>query len=164
MPPDGGLRDRIIHESLYKAIETQLTTLGWFDAGREHSDIVMVDEFPDEDAEVAFNTLAFSMGDGGGVPTEMGSPTTDEEIIFFVDFFAENDAIGRHVRGDIFEFLKANPSQPVFDYSDIGDPEVFTVEVQDDADKRKPDRAVNKWQKHWYVLSFSVIDYGRPHP
>lgn len=163
MPPEGGLRDRIIHESLFNAINTELDTLGWFDAGREHADITMIDEFPDLEGDTPINTIAFSMGDGGGVLTEMGSALEDHEIIFFCDFFAEDDSIGRHVRGDIFDFLKTNPSQPIFDYSDIGDPEVFKVEVQDDIDKRKPERAVNKWQKHWYVVSFSVIDYGRPH-
>lgn len=161
---DGGLRDRIIHESLYKAIEGELTTLGWFDAGREHDPITMVDEFPDEeDADVAFNTLAFSMGDGSGLISEMGSDKEDHEIVFFVDFFAQNDALGRHVRGDIEHFLKSNPIQQVYDYSQGGDPPVFTVEVDEEAmQKRKPTRAVQKWQKHWYVLSFSAIDYARP--
>jgi hypothetical protein len=121
----------------------------------------MIDEFPDENADVAFNTLAFSMGDSGGVPTEMGNTAEDHEIVFFIDFFAEDDAIGRHLRGDIYNYLTANQIQPVFDYSQALDPQVFTVEIQEDIDKRKPDRAVQKWQKHWYVISFSVIDYGR---
>lgn len=161
--PDGGLRDRLIFESLYKNIETHLTSLGWFAPGREHLPIIMVDEFPDENAEVAFNTLAFSMGDGGGVTTEMGSDLEDHEAMYFVDFFAENDAIGRHLRGDIYAFLKGNLIQPVYDYTAIGNPQVFTVEIQEDIDKRKPDRAVQKWQKNWYVISFGAIDYGRPY-
>lgn len=161
--PEGGLRDRLIFESLYKAIETQLDTLGWFDAGRQHAPITMVDEFPDENTDVAFNTLAFSMGDAGGVPTEMGSDREDLESMFFVDFFAESDSLGRHVRGDIYRFLKKNPILPVYDYSAIGDPQVFTVEIQDDIDQRKPERAVQKWQKHWYVVSFGAVDYGRPY-
>jgi hypothetical protein len=82
-------------------------------------------------------------------------------MIFFVDFFAEDDAIGRHVRGDIYNYLTANEIQPVLDYSQAGDPQVFTVEIQEDIVKRKPDRAIQKWQKHWYVISFTVIDYGR---
>jgi hypothetical protein len=158
---DGGLRDRLIHESVFKAIETELTTLGWFDAGRQHQPITIIDEFPDENADVAFNTLAISMGDSGGTPHEMGSNRVDEEIIFFVDFFAESDALGRHVRGDIYNFLKRLDEIPILDYSQALDPEIFRVEVQEEVDKRKPERAVQKWQKHWYVISFSVIDYGR---
>lgn len=162
--PDGGLRDRLIHESLYKNIEAFLTSIGWFGAGREHQPIIMVDEFPDTDGEVALNTLAVSMGDGGGILHEMGSQLEDHEIVFFVDFFAENDSLGRHLRGDIDDYLKSNPIQAVYDYTQGGDPQFTTVEVDEDSiDKRKPDRAVHKWQKHWYVLSFSAVDYARPH-
>ena len=159
----GGLRDWMIHESLFQAIKTQLTTLGWFDVGREHAPIVMIDEFPDDNAEVAFNTMAISMGDSGGRDSELGSNNEDHEITMFVDFFAENDALGRHVRGDVYEFLRTNPIQPIYDYSDVGNPQEFDVEIQDDVDQRKPDRAVNKWQKHWYVVSFTAMDYLRPH-
>ena len=52
--------------------------------------------------------------------------------------------------------------QRVFDYSS-DDSQFATVEVQEDVDKRKPDRAVTEWQKHWYTVSFTIIDYGRPH-
>lgn len=158
---DAGLRDRFIHESVFRAIETELTTIGWFAAGRQHQPIIMIDEYPADTDEVEFNTLAVSMGDGGGVLTEMGNKAIDEEIIFFVDFFAENDAVGRHVRGDIYNFLKRIEYLPVLDYTDDTTPELFRVEIQEEIDKRKPENAVQKWQKHWYVVSFSVIDYGR---
>jgi len=163
MPPDGGLRDRLIHENIFRAVKAELTTLGWFDPGREHQPLRMIDEFPDENQDVPFNTLAVSMGDAGGVPTELGSKLEDFEVIFFIDFFAENDGVGRHVRGDIAHFLKGAEMLPITDYSDPLEPVVFSVEIQDDIDLRKPERAVQKFQKHWYVLSFTVIDYGRPH-
>lgn len=161
--PTGGLRDRFIHESLFQSLKAELTTLGWFGTGREHSPIIMVDEFPDDNAEVAFNTLVFSMGDSGGEDSEIGANSEDWEGVMFVDFFAENDSLGRHVRGDVYEFFRTNRMQPVYDYSAALNPKVFEVEVQGDIEMRKPDRAVNKWQKHWYVVSFTVVDYLRPH-
>ncbi len=161
--PTGGLRDRLIHESLFQALKTELTTLGWFDSGREHLPITLIDEYPDENEEVAFNTMTFSMGDGGGNDSEIGANSEDFEMVIFVDFFAEGDSIGRHVRGDVYEFFRTNRILPVYDYSSVGTPQEFEVEVQDDIDMRKPDRAVNKWQKHWYVVSFTVVDYLRPH-
>lgn len=161
---DGGLRDRLIHESLLQNIKGHLATLGWFDAGREHSPITVIDEYPEEDSgEVAFNTLAISMGDAAGVPTELGNKAEDHEIAMFTDFFAESDSVGRHLNGDIYAYLRANPIQNIYDYTQVGDPIAFTVEIDEDIDKRKPDRAVQKWQKHWYVCSFIAIDYGRPH-
>lgn len=161
--PDGGLRDRLIHESILQNITSGLDALGWFDAGREHSPITIIDEFPDDDAEVAFNTMAISMGDSGGLDTELGSASEDHEMAMFVDFFAENDSLGRHVIGDVYHYLRTNAIQSVYDYTQVGDPVSFTVEVLEDIDKRKAERAVNKYQKHWHVCSFTVVDYGRPH-
>ncbi len=155
--PEGGLRDRLIHESILKNLEARLTTLGWFAAGREHAPITMIDEFPNDNAEVAPNTLAVSLGDGDGVPRELGAKNESHELTMFVDFFAENDSVGRDVRGDVYAYFRGNQIQPVYDYS-TGGAQFGTVEVLDDIQKRKPDRAVNKWQKHWYVVSFTIVD------
>lgn len=155
--PEGGLRDRLIHESMLKNLETHLTTLGWFDAGREHAPIIMIDEFPNDNAEVAPNTLAVSLGDGDGVPRELGAKNESHEMVIFVDFFAENDSIGRDVRGDVYAYFRGKQTQIVYDYS-AGGAQFATVDILDDIEKRKPDRAVNKWQKHWYVVSFTLVD------
>lgn len=162
--PRGGLRDRMIFESIHKNLEGHLQAVGWFDVGRQHLPITIIDEFPDDNAEVAFNTLALSMGDAGGPDAELGSEAEDWETVVFVDFFAENDSLGRHMRGDVYEFFRSNKMQPVYDYS-VADwtPQFGFVEVQEDIDQRKPDRSVTKWQKHWYTVSFTIIDYGRPH-
>ena len=154
----GGARDRFIHESIKSNVVTLLTTLGWFAAGREHSPLVVIDEFPDDNAEVAPNTLAFSLGDGAGADLELGNNDESHEMVMFIDFFAESDSVGRHVRGDIYEFLRANEIQSVYDYGTSGDPQFAQVEILDDIEKRKPDRAVNSWQKHWYVVSFTILD------
>ena len=153
----GGLRDRLVFDSIRNNVIAHLTTLGWFAGGREHTAITVVDEFPDDNDEVALNTLAFSLGDSGGVDLELGNNDESHEMTLFIDFFAEDDAVGRHLRGDIYEYLRANNIQPVYDYS-TDDSQFGTVEVLEDIEKRKPDRAVNKWQKHWYVVSFSILD------
>jgi hypothetical protein len=154
----GGKRDRLIHESIIQNLTAHLTSLGWFAGGRYHAPVTIVDEFPDDNAEVADNTLAVSLGDGGGADLELGNNDEIHELTIFCDFFAENDAVGRHLRGDIYEYFRANDQQPVYDYSDIGDPQFATVEILDDIEKRKPERAVNVWQKHWYVVSFTLVD------
>ena len=156
--PEGGLRDRLIHESMLQNLKVNLTTKGWFGVGREHAPIVMIDEFPDESAEVQLNTLAVSLGDGAGIPRELGNKDESHELTLFVDFFAEDDSVGREMRGDVYAFFRGNQIQPVYDYSTALSPQFGTVEVLDDIEKRKPERAVNKWQKHWYVVSLTVID------
>lgn len=155
----GGLRDRMLLESYVQAITADLTTRGWFDVGREHQPIVVVDEYPDEDVEVALNTLAISYGDAFRRQAEMGSLTEEHYVPIFCDFFAENDALGRHVSGDIYAFVAENPSVPVYDY-DQATPAIDFYAVMEDSslEKRRPARAVNPWQKHWYIVEFRVMD------
>ena len=159
----GGKRDRMIKESMWQAVQGHLTTEGWFAGGREHSAIVLTDEYPDDNStDVAPNTLAFSVGISGGEPAWLGDRTEDHYLTYFCDFFAEDDSVGLHLAGDIYEFLKSVDTLPVYDYSDVGDPEEFRVEVEDDIEKRKPANATNAWQKHWFTVSFTVRD-SRPH-
>lgn len=155
----GGLRDRMLLESYLQAIVADLQTKGWFDAGREHGDIQVVDEFPDDDQEVPINTLAFSYGDSFQLQVELGSRAEEHYSFMYVDFFAESDALGRHVIGDIYAFLAENPSIPVYDY-DQATPsiEFYGVLEQESLEKRRPSRVVNPWQKHWHILVWRVLD------
>lgn len=159
----GGKRDRMIIESVLQSAVGYLTTAGWFGPNRYHSAITVVDEFPDDNTppEVAQNTLAFSHQFSTGEDLEMGAKTETHFITFFFDFFAENDAVGRHLIGDLYEWAKVNETVPVYDYSDAGDPLEFYVTMDGDMETRKPN-ATNNWQKHWHVLSFTVSDV-RPH-
>lgn len=156
----GGLRDRMVLESVLQDIKAQLTTLGWFDAGRDHSPITIVDEYPDEDGDVPINTLAFSLGDTMSDPLELGSGAEELRIPIFCDFFAESDGLGRHVVGDIHAHVAKQGQFDVLDYRVTPTPPVeFVVQVNDGSiDKRKPTRAVNPWQKNWHVISFVVTE------
>jgi hypothetical protein len=154
----GGLRDRMIIECVTKHIEDRLTSLGWFDPGRQHLPIVLVDEYPDEDSEPPLNTLAFSTELGTGQDSELGTIAELFSLTMYVDFFAENDAIGRHLVGDIYAFLKENRVLSVTDLS-LVDPTIeFFVEVDDDVETRKSARSVNAWQRHWYICAFTLTD------
>jgi hypothetical protein len=162
----GGLRDRMVLESVLQAVVADLTTQGWFDATvydstpgtRQHRPITVVDEYPDDNAEVELNTLAFSFSEATGIDGEMGSKLEVHRMDIFVDFFAESDAIGRHVIGDIYAYLKEQRVLSVYDYRQATPPVEFDVDIEDDVAKRKPTRAVNPWQKHWHVVSMTVTD------
>lgn len=155
----GGLRDRMILESVLQDIKAYMATLGWFDADREHEPITIVDEYPDEDGDVPINTMAFSYGDIRSQPLELGGAAEEITNPIFIDFFAESDALGRHVVGDVHEHVQKQGQFAVYDYSQITPPVEFIVQVNDGSiDKRKPTRAVNAWQKNWHVLSFVVTE------
>jgi len=141
-----------------RAIQADLTTKGWFDAG-QYSPISIVDEYPDEQGEVAPNTMAFSLGDTRTVPMELGARAETLTMPIFIDFFAESDGLGRHVIGDVYEYVMKNQQFTVYDYSVATPTAEFVALVDEHSSQiRKPDRAVNAWQKHWYVCAFSVAD------
>ncbi len=156
---EGGLRDRMIHESALQAIKAQLTTLGWFAPGRQHSDITVIDEYPDDKAEIALNTIAISMGDGDGYLVEMGSPMENHEQLLFVDVYAESDALGRHVSGDIYSYLKKVERIQVYDYSQATPTAEFWAHIEEeDVIKRRGGTVTVAWKKHWYVVALTVTD------
>ena len=156
---EGGIRNRMILESILRAVEADLTARGWFDSGNQHQPITIIDEYPDESDEVAVNTLAFSMGDTRTEPLEMGGLSEQWIVPIFVDMFAESDGLGRHVVGDVYDFVMKNQKFQVYDYRNATPTEEFVVQyVEYTAETRKPDRAVNAWQKHWHVCAFAVSD------
>lgn len=152
---EGGLRDRMVFESVLEAIKADLIARGWFAAGRWHKPILIVDEFPDSEAEVALNTLAFSLGDTVSREFELGSKAELLTVPMYVDFFAESDGVGRHVVGDIHSYVQVAGQFPVFDYRQPTPPVEFIVQlVEGTIERSKPSRAVNTWQKNWHVVSF----------
>jgi hypothetical protein len=155
---EGGIRNRMILESVLRAIEADLTTRGWFDDG-EYSPITIIDEYPDDSDEVAANTLAFSLGSTRTEPMELGAKSEMMTFPIFVDMFAESDGLGRHVVGDVYDYLMTNQKFTVYDYRQATPTEEFVVQyVEYSGETRKPDRAVNAWQKHWHVCAFAVMD------
>lgn len=155
----GGLRDRMILESIQRLIEAELTTLGWFNPGRAHSDITLKQGFPDEKENIPPNTIAFSNGDGRKIGGELGSGMTEWATPLFIDMFSDNEAVAIEVMGDIVEYLRLNPSLPVRDYGTVGEPIDFHMVVDTwSLENRRSQRPTNPWQRHWRVVAFEVHD------
>ncbi len=155
---EGGIRTRMILESVLRAIEADLTTRGWFSDG-EFAPITIIDEYPDDTDEVAINTIAVSLGESYTEPMELGARSETVTFPIFIDMFAESDGLGRHVVGDVYSYLMKNQRFTVYDYREATPTEEFVVQyVEHSGETRKPDRAVNAWQKHWHVCAFSVSD------
>lgn len=155
----GGLRDRMLLQAFYVAIQDHMTTLGWFDSGRQHSPIVMVDQYPGEDEPPVINTLAISLGNVTPRRAELGSNIVNQETFMYADFYAESDALSRHVSGDVAAFLINNPVVPVKDLSNVAEPIDFYAYVEDDSVAiDRPTTATNAWQKHWAIVSWAVED------
>lgn len=161
----GGLRARLVKQSLYEMINTALDDLGWFDSGRQHSPINFVDEEVANNLEVPMNTLSLADGDNVSEGIEMGSTLSEHRWAFYVDFFGENDAVSIHMSHDIKDILegrmptigRTGPIYTVYDYTQATPPALFTCEISGVS----LDRARNfpkPWQKYWRSVAFLVSD------
>jgi hypothetical protein len=104
--PQGGLRDRMVFESFAQMLEASMRTIGWFDADRAHAPIIWRTSIVPEAEEMPLNTLALSSEDVSGEDMEIGSGLSEDRFIVIVDFYAESDALGRHLMGDVRDILR----------------------------------------------------------
>lgn len=166
----GGLRSRLVKDSLFAMVEQALRDLGWFDSDRDHSPIVFVADDLSESESVVLNTLSLSDEDSFTLDLELGSNLVEERWSFVLDFYGEDKAIGVHLVNDLKAILggrmasigRTDSSFVVYDFSSPlpggGFPVLFTVEVEDIEVGRS--RGWSKpFQRHWYYLAFSVVDY-----
>lgn len=161
----GGLRSRLIFDSTYKVINDGLTALGWFAGGRHHAPVTFVPDEQDVETEVPLNTLALSDENVSSAEIELGSMLSDNTRTFYLDFFAEEDALGKHLIGDCRDLLqgrmpsigRTGPAIAIYDFRQATPPVVFYVQVEG----VRIDRAHNfphPWAKHWYSIQFDLVD------
>lgn len=164
----GGLRYRLVVDSVYETVRASLAALGWFDAGRQHAPINLRPEPVDWDEEVPPNTIAVSASISSSEPAEMGSNLEDETHAFYADVFAENDSLGRHLAHDLRDILRGKfpsigrgrPSVQVFDMTVDPPVPLFYVDI-DNVVADKAVAAAHPWQRHWWAVRFDVLDsYG----
>lgn len=163
----GGLRGRLIRESLFQMLNDGLNELGWFDAGQPYSQIHFVSKQQNQNEQIAINTAALSDENDTERDVELGSTLTEQIWSMYVDFFAEDDAIGLHFIKDVRDILrgrftlttsKSGPNFDVFDYRQDVPPILFSCEVQN-VDVHRANGFLKPWLEHWYAVSFEVVDY-----
>lgn len=158
----GGLRSRLMERSVLAGIRTALDALGWFDAGRQHAPINLVAHQYELDEEVPLNTVAVWFDNVDENPEELGSGLTEHSIDLWVDVYAQDDSLGKHLADDIRDVLAgrmaaAGRSDPSFAVSDLDDDPLFVVQIENT--KRARARGFpHPWQRHWWVVSATVID------
>lgn len=161
----GGLRARLIRESVYQETRSALTALGWFDAGRRHLPIAYLDEAVPNNVEVDFNTAALSDESQTQNEEELGSNLAEHRWTFYVDFYGESDALSTHFTHDLRDILagrfnsigRTTATIPVYDWTMATPPQIFTVGVEDIV----LDRAHNiptPRRAHWYAVRFDIVD------
>lgn len=164
----GGLRARLIHEAVYQGINDALTDLGWFDSGRNHSTVTFLSTGVDDEETVEKNTAALTAFSVVEAEEEMGSLLTENRWTYYVDFYAENEAIGTHFITDIKDIVggrmpsvsRDRPHFDVYDYTQATPTHLFYVEVEDIILDR-PSVYERPWHRYLRICRFDIVDsYG----
>lgn len=161
----GGLRSRFIRDSLQNMLRDSLEARGWFESNRRHKPLLFVIESLDWDQPIELNSLAVSAADMNGTSAEMGSNLTDDQLDFYVDFYAESETLGLDVIHDVRDILRGKlssigrwrPILEVYDYSLATTVVIFNCDIEDVV----VDRATGfnrPWMKHMWNIRFTVVD------
>lgn len=164
----GGFRARLVSDSVYHLIKDSLTSLGWLNAGRHHKTITVRNEPVSEREEIDWNTVVVSETHTTDNDAELGSNLGDITTTFYVDFYAENEAIGKELIHDVRDILKGRMASigrtfavlKVYDWSLTTPAQIFYCDIEDVVVDQAKDFP-KPWQAHWWACRFSVVDnYG----
>lgn len=162
----GGTRDRAVHQSTFNFLKDHFTALGWFDSGRAHQPINFIAGRPKQASEttVPINTVVLVDEEVESKDFEMGTEASEDKYQFTVEMYAENEAVGRALMGDVRKLVSGQfpgrsiyPIIDLYDYSQ--DPAVY-VSYMDVTDvKWSHPTSKELYQRFWFKVEFAVTDY-----
>lgn len=161
----GGLRSRLIRDSIYEMLRAALADLGWFDEVASRSQISFLADASPPDVEVPFNTLALAGEGETGEDIELGSQLQETRWEMWVDFYGENTSLSLHLIRDVKDILqgrmpsigRTGPVVNVYDYTLATPVVIFNVDIED----VRTDRAKGfpqPWLRAWHSCGFTVVD------
>lgn len=162
----GGLRARLVRESLFNTLNDSLDALGWFDHDRQHQPIEFLSAAVDDTTEIKFNTVAIADADLTTIEAEIGSMLTEHRWSFYVDIYAENNALGVQLAYDIKDILegrmpsigRTDGSFTVYDYRSAT-PTMFTICQIENVMVDRAQGFTEPWRRWWYSVALTVVDY-----
>lgn len=162
----GGLRARFIKDSVFSYVRDKLGDLHWLDqTGRQHSPVTFVDEPQNVTEKIESNTLALSTENTGETDLELGSALSEFRWPMWLDFFAESEAVGIHLVGDVAAILAGRMASigahrraiPVYDFAQATPAVLFVVQIENVRTEKAHDWP-HQWLKHWHSCSFDIVD------
>lgn len=165
-----GHRARLVKDNLFNFVESGLTDLGWFDAGRQHSPLRMLADAEPWDEEIRPNLVAISTEGVTDNDLELGSMLAEHHWAYFIDLIAETESLGLHLATDVRDMLQGRittltlvgPYVPVYDLSvQSATPNLITTVEISDVSMDKGRIYTKQQKKSWWQVGFTVIDdYG----
>lgn len=168
----GGLRARLVTDSVRFAVIATMQQHGWFDATvhdtppglRRHQPFRYIPRPVDWAEDIRPNAISIASDDISDDELALGGEVEDRHEIY-IDVFAQDDSVGWQVVYDIRDSLLGKNSElgtlgPQIDVYDfrLPTPAPFTTV---DVDTIRVDRSLGEtreWQRHWYMVQVVVED------
>jgi hypothetical protein len=169
----GGLRSRMVLDSVRFGVLTRLQAGGWFDATvhdtppgiRRHQPFRYIARPADWVDDIRPNAIAITPEDMADESRGFGGEVQDLNEIY-IDLFAEDDSLGWEVAYDLRDSLLGKsvgaigPQLDVYDFRQPT-PAPFTSVDLDLVEVDRSQGEARTWQRHWFMIHIVVIDeYG----
>lgn len=160
----GGLRARLLQDSLFAVVEGALDVLGWLDLERSHRPLRLQSEPPAWTQPVEPNTVTVQMASVDTDEVEVGSWLTTDTIVAYVNVYAENDAFGVDLTNDLRDVFRGRlpvpgtGSFPIYDYRQATPPVVGYFAITETSALRNLSVSQEVWMRHWFRVRCVVRD------
>lgn len=162
----GGIRLRLIKDNFQAMIEDSLDQLGWFNAGRKHMPVRVVGTQFDDGEEIKPNVVGISTEIVTNLEMELGSGLEENKHTYFVDIYAENEDVGLHLAGDIYDIVRgkmpsigrSSPYFNVLDRTQATPTTLFVCEI-DNVDVGRSRDWAKGFNRYWWTIGLDVTDY-----
>lgn len=165
MAYSGGLRLRLIKDSFHYMVDKGLQDLGVYDATIFKTKVKLLNEQLDSSKAIPLNTIGISTEDIDTNPAELGSNMDRYGWEVYVDIFAESEAAGVHLMGDVMGIIqgkfasigRTSPVLPVYDFTQPSKPEIFYCEIEN-VDSGRVAEGDKSFNKYWWVVGCTIED------
>ena len=161
----GGLRARLLRDSLIYVVRNGLSLAGWMDEDRYHLPLQFLQGPHHWEIPTTFNTLVFTSQGVETEEAELGSNLTTDTAIITIDLYAQSDSLGVEVTNDARDLLRGRlpggaerSMVPILDFrqptpATIGYAQVDHVGVQ-----RSINQVVEEWARHVFTVTVRLKD------
>jgi hypothetical protein len=160
-----GLRHRLLHDSVRALVTEGLGALGWFDPGRAHRPVNVVDKPPHWSEPIAPNTVAIDFVGSDPYETEVGSRLTSDVIVCYVEIYAQDDSFGLHISNDVRDWLRGRLQDspvgvnfPIFDYREPTPSVIGYMDIRNVSALRNVAMNTELWVRHWFRVRCEITD------
>jgi hypothetical protein len=172
----GGMRARLIFNSIWTVLNNSLSALGWFNSTvydtppgtKQYHPITFLAQQQNWDEPIEINTAAFMPEQNNDEYWEVGSLLTESRTTYYCDFFGESEALSIQFAGDIADILRGKlaiigrgygPTIDILDGSQTGAHyKIGYVWIENVTITRAPVYNA-RWMRYLRTVRFEALDY-----